>query len=155
MVCPTLRSDRCSSRKKCFNIEWENAGCPDTLQVTNCTHEQHSLKYASLIILSALSCGFSLTFENGNYVSYLQNYCTDCILPIQTDPNVAAEMLALLLRIPVVPGTNLGPETGYPDRFFVYFLSPSKLMLGYYLKVGHDRFLLHPFQLIIHCHPLI
>jgi hypothetical protein len=34
-------------------------------------------------------------------------------------PNVRAEWLALLLCIWEIPGSNLGPETGYPDRFFV------------------------------------
>jgi hypothetical protein len=29
-----------------------------------------------------------------------------------------------------IPGSNLGPETGYPDRIFVDFLSPSRLILG-------------------------
>jgi hypothetical protein len=29
-------------------------------------------------------------------------------------PNVAVEWLTLLLRIPKVPGSNLGPETDYP-----------------------------------------
>jgi hypothetical protein len=30
-------------------------------------------------------------------------------------PNLAAEWLALLLKIREVPGTNLGPQTDYPD----------------------------------------
>jgi hypothetical protein len=30
-------------------------------------------------------------------------------------PNVVVEWLAFLLRIREVPGSNLGPETGYPD----------------------------------------
>jgi hypothetical protein len=30
----------------------------------------------------------------------------------------------VLLRIPEVPGSNLGPVTGYPDRFFVVFSVP-------------------------------
>jgi hypothetical protein len=34
------------------------------------------------------------------------------------------EWLKLLLRIRVVPGSNLCPETGYPE-VFVVFLSPS------------------------------
>jgi hypothetical protein len=40
-------------------------------------------------------------------------------------------------------------------RFLVVFLSPSRQMPGYYLKLGHDRFLPHPFQFIVHYHPLI
>jgi len=30
-------------------------------------------------------------------------------------PNVVIEWLTILLRIREVPGSNLGPETGYPD----------------------------------------
>jgi hypothetical protein len=30
----------------------------------------------------------------------------------------------MLLRIREVPGSILGPETGYPDKFFVDFFSP-------------------------------
>jgi hypothetical protein len=42
-------------------------------------------------------------------------------------PNVAV----FLLRIREVPGSNLGPETGYPDwSFLVVFLSPSRKIPG-------------------------
>jgi hypothetical protein len=34
------------------------------------------------------------------------------------------ERSSLLLHIPEVPGSNLGLETGYPDRHFMIFLSP-------------------------------
>jgi hypothetical protein len=44
-------------------------------------------------------------------------------------PNIVAGWLALLLYIQEISGSNLNPETGYPDRFFVVFLSPSKQML--------------------------
>jgi hypothetical protein len=30
-------------------------------------------------------------------------------------PNVVIESLTLLVSIPEVPGSNLGPEIGYPD----------------------------------------
>jgi hypothetical protein len=39
------------------------------------------------------------------------------------------EWLTLLLRIREVSVSNLGPDAGYYDEFFVVFLSPSKLML--------------------------
>jgi hypothetical protein len=35
-----------------------------------------------------------------------------------------------LLRIREVPSSNLGPEMGYTDSFFVVSLSPSKQMPG-------------------------
>jgi hypothetical protein len=44
--------------------------------------------------------------------------------------NVVVEWLALLLPIREVPGSNLGPETGCPDRSFVVFLSPFRQMPG-------------------------
>jgi hypothetical protein len=34
---------------------------------------------------------------------------------ITTTPNLAIELVALLLRMVEIPGANLGPETGYPD----------------------------------------
>jgi hypothetical protein len=33
-----------------------------------------------------------------------------------------------MLLILNVPGSNLGPETGHPDRIFVVFLSASRQM---------------------------
>jgi hypothetical protein len=42
--------------------------------------------------------------------------------------HVAVEWLALPPRIREAPASNLGPETGYPDSFFVIFLSPSRKM---------------------------
>jgi hypothetical protein len=55
-------------------------------------------------------------------------------------PNVVVELT--LLRIREVPGTNLGPEIGYPDRGTSLFasVSPSKFWDSS-LKVDHDRFL--------------
>jgi hypothetical protein len=41
-------------------------------------------------------------------------------------PNVMVERLTLLVCIQQVPGSNLGLETSYPNRFFVGFLGPSK-----------------------------
>jgi hypothetical protein len=36
----------------------------------------------------------------------------------QNQPNVVVERLTLLLRIRKVPTSNLGQETGHPDRVF-------------------------------------
>jgi hypothetical protein len=44
--------------------------------------------------------------------------------------NVTGELLTHLLRVREVPGSNLGPENGYPYWFFVLFLSPSRKMTG-------------------------
>jgi hypothetical protein len=48
------------------------------------------------------------------------------------------------------PGFNIGPETGYPDRFCVVSDRPSRQIPGQYLKLGQDRFRPQPFQFIIH-----
>jgi hypothetical protein len=58
---------------------------------------------------------------------------------------VVLDWLTPLFRIREVSGSNLGVETGYPN-FFVVFLSCSRKMQGYYIKLGHDRFLPYPFQ---------
>jgi hypothetical protein len=39
-------------------------------------------------------------------------------------PNVALDRLTILLHITEVLGSNLGPEAGYPEKFF-YTLVPS------------------------------
>jgi hypothetical protein len=40
-------------------------------------------------------------------------------------PNVVVQRVTFPRRIREVPGSNFGPETGYPDVYFVVFLSPS------------------------------
>jgi hypothetical protein len=55
---------------------------------------------------------------------------TTCFLEINFTPTVIVEWLTLI-GIRKVPGSNLGPETGYPDwGFFVVFLSPSRQIPG-------------------------
>jgi hypothetical protein len=49
-------------------------------------------------------------------------------LALQQTAHVVVEWLTRLLRIPEVPGTNLGPDI--LTEVFVVFLSPSKRMLG-------------------------
>jgi hypothetical protein len=52
---------------------------------------------------------------------------SDCI---KGPRNVVVEWITLMLRIREVPGSNLGPETGYLHRLFVVFLSPSRQIPG-------------------------
>jgi hypothetical protein len=54
-----------------------------------------------------------------------------------------------------VPGSNFGLETGYHDWGFRGFPQSLQEMPGQYPKLGHDRFLPHPFQFIIRYHPVI
>jgi hypothetical protein len=42
-------------------------------------------------------------------------YCLNRLRSQLSNPNVAAEWLALLFRIREAPGSNLGLETDYPD----------------------------------------
>jgi hypothetical protein len=46
-------------------------------------------------------------------------------------------------------GSNLCPETGYPNGFVVLFSSYRKTMCRC-LRLGYNLFLLHPFHFIIH-----
>jgi hypothetical protein len=51
----------------------------------------------------------------------------DIILSLKR-PNVMVKWLTLLLRIWEVPGSSLGPETGYPDESFCGF--PQSLQVN-------------------------
>jgi hypothetical protein len=64
-------------------------------------------------------------------------------------PTNRTSWLTILLRFREVPGSNIGPETGHPE-VCVILLSPYRQMPRKYLKLGHDRFLSHSFQFIIH-----
>jgi hypothetical protein len=66
-------------------------------------------------------------------------------------PNVVVGCLTLLPYIREVPGSDLSPETGYPDWDFSWFsaVPPGKCRDSTF-KLGHDRFLPHSFQFIIH-----
>jgi hypothetical protein len=48
--------------------------------------------------------------------------------------NVEAESLAFLVRIREVPGSYLGPKTGYHDQSFLVFLSPYKYRNSTYVN---------------------
>jgi hypothetical protein len=61
---------------------------------------------------------------------------------------LAADLLELLLRILELPDSNLGPESGYPEILFAASVNSSRQTQRQYVKSGHDRFLLHPFQLV-------
>jgi hypothetical protein len=57
-------------------------------------------------------------------------------------PNVVVEWVTPLLRIRNIPGSNLGPETGYLDCGISWFLSvPPGKHRECTSKLGYDRFL--------------
>jgi hypothetical protein len=67
------------------------------------------------------------------------------------DPNIVVEWLTLLLHIREVPGSNLDLETGHSDWSFLWFSSiPQGKFRDSISKLGHNCFLPHPFQFIIH-----
>jgi hypothetical protein len=49
-----------------------------------------------------------------------------------------------------VPGSNLGRDTYYLERFFLVLPSPSEKMAGQYLRLSQDHFLPYPSQFSIH-----
>jgi hypothetical protein len=56
--------------------------------------------------------------------------------------NVVVEWLGLLIRVLEVPGSNLGPDTGYLERGSSWFsLVPPGESLDSSFKLGHYRFL--------------
>jgi hypothetical protein len=59
-----------------------------------------------------------------------------------------AEWLTLLLCIQMASGSNLGPETSYPEFFMFSSVFPGEFRDST-LKLGHDRFLPNPFPFII------
>jgi hypothetical protein len=52
-------------------------------------------------------------------------------------------------------GLTPGSDTNYPDSFYVIIFSPSKHRQRLYRKLGHEHFLPHIFQFIIHYNPFI
>jgi hypothetical protein len=68
------------------------------------------------------------------------------IIIIMNLPNFSVEWLALL-RVREVPGSNIGSDTGYPDRCFSLFSSVLQVKRWdsspWYIKLGHCSFLPH------------
>jgi hypothetical protein len=56
---------------------------------------------------------------------------------------------ARLLCIRDFSVSNISPDVGYHVRFFRGFFNPSRNISIRNIKLGHDRFLPHPFQFII------
>jgi hypothetical protein len=68
---------------------------------------------------------FHVTFANIYHTLYVLSIfqCGSFRVVVTIKPNVVVEW--------EVPGSNFGPETGYPDsKCFVVFLSPSKRIPG-------------------------
>jgi hypothetical protein len=65
-------------------------------------------------------------------------------------PNVAKHLIEHLPCITEIPGSKLGPETGYTDCGFSWLSSVSPRESGIVPYTGHTRLLLYPFQVNIH-----
>jgi hypothetical protein len=67
---------------------------------------------------------------------------------------VVVEWLMLLLRILGVPGSNFDPEISHLHWGCSWFSSVPLAKWGdITLKLRHNRFLLHPFQFVLHLSP--
>jgi hypothetical protein len=72
---------------------------------------------------------------------YMDIYCA-------SRSKVVVEWLTLLHHIREITGSDLDPETGYRDRFFVFFVSHSPgEYLDSTLKLDRDHFLQNPSEL--------
>jgi hypothetical protein len=69
--------------------------------------------------------------------------------------NIVVKRLTLLLRIREVSSSNIGLDTSYSDwSFHRFFSALAGKCRDSTLQLGHDHFLQHLFQLIIHLWPL-
>jgi hypothetical protein len=68
---------------------------------------------------------------------------------------MSAEAIVPLACARMARGSNLGRDIDYPNwGDLVVFLSPSSQMPRQYINLGHDCFLPHIFQVIIHYLPV-
>jgi hypothetical protein len=83
----------------------------------------------------------------------VHTYSWPCAAPntgVNYTLNFKVEQLAFLLRTREVSGSNLDAgDRPFSLRFFVVFVSPSRKMREQCFKLGHDRFLPHPYNSFI------
>jgi hypothetical protein len=78
------------------------------------------------------------------------------ILSIKREDSKLAQAILFGTCVWEVPGLNLVQDFKLSRFIFsMVFLSPSRQMLGSYLELGHDQFLLNSFTFIKHDHPVI
>jgi hypothetical protein len=70
-------------------------------------------------------------------------------------PSTSGEAVKLVTYIREVPCSDLARGTTAVIAAFSVSLGPSRQSQGYYLKLGHGRFILRYFLIIINCHPII
>jgi hypothetical protein len=86
-------------------------------------HFEHRLEIVILWMHLIIMCQYCSNYNFGQYKAMQNNMATFHLIAAM--PNVMTEWLTLLSCIWEVLGSNLGPETCYPDRFFLwFFISP-------------------------------
>jgi hypothetical protein len=63
-------------------------------------------------------------------------------LVTSNNENHVSRLVVSLLYIRRVPGSDLGSDTGYPDRFFMAYLIPAG-HVRIIPRLGHDCFIPH------------
>jgi hypothetical protein len=76
--------------------------------------------------------------------------CSDAKDALYARTAESAVQWVAFLHIWEVPHSNLGRESGYPDRVFEVFVSPSRQISEQNLKLAHGHSLPGPPQLSIH-----
>jgi hypothetical protein len=101
-------------------------------------------------------CLWTPTIPSLNIFYSPQRKCSDAGLPwsawltdfLQQLPDCLHS--PILIRIWELAGSNIGLETDCPDCGLSWFSSAPTQIPWQYFKLGHDRFLTHSFQVIIH-----
>lgn len=84
------------------------------------------------------------------FVSYHYLFGSLCTILLPIDA-VYTRRCVIVVRTPASCGGSTRFESRPRSRdWFCDFFSSSRHMLGLYLKIGHDRFIPHPFQFAIH-----
>ena len=97
------------------------------------------------------NCKPTPTFNNSPFITFPPNSKSMMTSIVATlTSTIAVNWLALLVCICAVPNLNYCPQISYSDRLLEVFPSPSQYKMEQYLPSGHNNFLLHSFQCIIH-----
>jgi hypothetical protein len=90
---------------------------------------------------------------------YLQHWMLfemlECLEAQSSSLSKLAQAVSVLTCIPEVLGFNFGWDTNYPVRFFMVYIAPPGKIQNNIFKLGHDNFLSHRLQFVIHNHPII
>jgi hypothetical protein len=91
------------------------------------------------------SAKLSVVLDLDRHTFYIINLRCNTVSLHGKSQNVTVEWLIFQIRIQEVLVSDLCPDTGNPNWFFMAVLSYSSQMPGWGLRLGHDRFLPRPF----------